>query len=45
VGLHYVDGAFLRAVANRPRAMAWSLTRDTTGQAVETAIEPLRPGL
>lgn len=44
VGLHYVDGAFLRAVANRPRAMAWSLTRDANGQALETAIEPLRPG-
>jgi len=44
VGLHYVEGAFQRAVANRPRAMAWSLARDATGQAVETAIEPLRPG-
>jgi len=44
VGLHYVDGAFQRAVANRSRAMAWSLTRDDAGEVVETAVEPLRPG-
>ncbi len=42
VGLHFVDGVFHRAVANRPKAMAWSVRRTADG-ATETAIEPVRP--
>ncbi len=38
--LHYVDGKLLRAVANRPRAKAYRLTRSGKG-AVEKAL-PIR---
>lgn len=42
VGLHYVDGVFHRAVANRPKSMAWAVRR-VAGGIEEVAIEPQRP--
>jgi peptidase E len=42
VGLHYVDGVFHRAVANRPKAMAWAVRR-VAGGIEEVPIEPQRP--
>lgn len=42
VGLHFIDGAFHQAVANRPKSMAWSVR--LSGDAVdEQAVEPIRP--
>ncbi|MEO8040192.1 MAG: Type 1 glutamine amidotransferase-like domain-containing protein, partial [Betaproteobacteria bacterium] len=43
VALHFIDGDFIQAVANRPKAMAWSVRR--LGDDVrEEAIEPTRLG-
>lgn len=41
VGLHFVDGMFHQAVANRPKSMAWSIRRTPTG-VDEQAVEPVR---
>ena len=41
VALHFVDGVFHQAVANRPKSMAWSVRRGPAG-AIETAVEPVR---
>jgi len=43
VGLHYVNGKFHQAVANRAGPMAWSVRRKKTG-VEETPVEPMRPG-
>lgn len=42
VGLHFIDGVFHQAVANRAKSMAWSVKRGADG-AEETGIEPVRP--
>lgn len=42
VGLHFIDGAFHQAVANRPKSMAW-LVRRADDKSDEKAVEPVRP--
>jgi peptidase E len=41
VGLHFTDGAFVQAVASRPKATGWRVIREGD-DVVETAIEPVR---
>ena len=41
-GLHFVDGRFHQAVASRPKAKGWHLTRDN-GAVNERMIEPVSP--
>jgi peptidase E len=41
VGLHFTDGAFVQAVASRPKAMGWRVVRKAD-DVDETAIEPVR---
>ncbi|MBI1396513.1 MAG: peptidase E [Betaproteobacteria bacterium] len=42
VGLHFVDGVFHQAVANREKALAWAVRRTDAG-VDEQAVEPVRP--
>lgn len=43
VGLHFIDGEFIQAVAAKPRAMAWQV-RKAGDTIVEEPIEPTRLG-
>lgn len=43
VGLHFIDGEFIQAVASKPRAMAWSLSRQGD-DVLEDPIDPTRLG-